>query len=67
LYQSINDARLKVNEWIDYNIDAVTIKKEDVHIVANAFDNMQLFYKIKKCIKTGDFEYVNDKGVIRKF
>jgi hypothetical protein len=67
LYQSINDARLKVNDWIDYNIDAVAVKKEDVHIVANAFDTMQLFYKIKKCIKTGDFEYVNDKGVIRKF
>lgn len=67
LYQSIFDARLQVLEWIDYNIDAITVKKEEVHIIANAFDEMKLLYKIKKCIKTGDFEYVNDKGIIRKF
>lgn len=67
LYRSIDDARFKVTDWIEYNIDAVTVKKEDVHIIANAFDEMNLLYKIKKCVKTGDFEYVNDKGVIRKF
>lgn len=67
LYISINDAKSNVNDWLEFNIDAVTVKKEDVHIIANSLDEMNLLYKIKKCVKISDFEYMTDKGVIRKF
>ena len=67
LYISINDAKSRVNDWIEFNIDAVTVKKENVHIIASAFDTMNLLYKIKKCVKIGDYEYMNEKGTIRKF
>lgn len=67
LYLAISDAKSTTTEWLEFNIDAVTVKKEDVHLIANSFDNMKLLYKIKKCIKIADYEYMTDKGKIRKF
>lgn len=67
LYKAINDAKERVEDWLDYNIDAVSVMQKDVHIIAQAFDEMNLLYKIKKCIKTDEFEYMNDFGVLRKF
>lgn len=67
LYQLIYDSRMRITDWIEYNIDAITVMQKDVPIVANAFDEINFQYKLKKCVKTDEFEYMNDNGTLRKF
>jgi hypothetical protein len=67
LYTSIDKAKSKVANWIEYNIDAVCVFEKDVPIISYAFDEMKFNYKIKEYVKTDEFEFMTERGLLRKF
>lgn len=49
------------NEFIDYNIDAITIKKEQLSNVVKAFTDMGLDIKVTRCLKANNSQYYYGK------
>ena len=67
LYKCIDEVRKNVENWIEYNIDAIAVSEKDLELVCKMFDNMDLTYKIKEYVKIDEYEYVTNKGKIRNF
>jgi hypothetical protein len=66
LYNTIEEIKNLSNNWINYNIDGISVPKKSLKIVCDYFDANNLIYKINECIKIDSDEYYQ-KGKIRKF
>jgi hypothetical protein len=58
LYTCVSNAVSLCNNVIEYNIDGVYVLAEDVDKVRKAFDEMNLIYKITKCVKLNEYEFM---------
>jgi hypothetical protein len=66
LYNCIQEVLKDINEWIEFNIDGVTIREKDLDIVCRKFNELNLIYKTNKCLKIDSNHYLL-KGKIRNF
>jgi hypothetical protein len=66
LYNTIDELKKSTDRWIDYNIDGISVCKNDLEKVSSILDNQNLLYKVNECIKIDNNEYYQ-KGKIRKF
>lgn len=65
LYTCISNVK-PGNDWIEYNIDGISVMAKDLDSVCKKFDEMNLKYKINECAKLDKKEYTL-KERIRKF
>jgi hypothetical protein len=65
LYNIIAGAVDKCTSWIEYNIDGITVKNEEVDLVQQYFKNEGFIFKIKECRKLNELEYVFGNTVRR--
>lgn len=67
LYRLIAEVKeVTKNNWIEYNIDGITIPKKQLEKVCDKFNELNLIYKINECVKLDNFEYIYNTK-IRKF
>lgn len=66
LYCCIQNAKEGIDDWIEYNIDAIVVQKKDLDLVCERLNQMNLVYKINDCIKLDSKEFVS-KNKVRKF
>lgn len=66
LYCCITNSKEGIKDWIEYNIDAVAIRKKDLTLVCERLSQMNLVYKVNECVKLDSKEYVS-KNKARKF
>ena len=60
LYKCITDVVSLCSNCIEYNIDGVSVLEEDINIVRYAFMSLGLKYKITKCTKLNQTEYIHN-------
>ena len=58
LYNVVAEAVDSTDEWIEYNIDGVTVLNTDVDKIQKYFDDNNWKYKITECRKLSDVEYL---------
>lgn len=66
LYRCIKYARKGAENWIEYNIDGVSVLAKDIPTVKTNLKDLSLDFKINECLKVSDTEY-SYKGKLRKF
>lgn len=67
LYRVIAQVRKTTkNNWIEYNIDGITVPYSEVENVVWEFMELELLFKINTCIKLDNSEYIYDTK-IKKF
>ena len=66
LYRSIQEAKNQANTCLEYNIDGLSVAKDDVRAVTAKLKELGLVYKISECRKIDDSNYTKG-GKIRKF
>lgn len=66
MYRSIGEVIKLVPNWIEYNIDSISVTQKDLNIVTQSFDKMNLMYKVEEAVKVDSKEYCI-KGKFRKF
>lgn len=66
LYLSISKAKEGIEDWIEYNIDAIVIQEKNLNLVCDRLTEMNLIFKINECVKLDSKEYVS-KNKVRKF
>ena len=66
LYKCIAEAMSVTENWVEYNIDGITVVKKDLQKICKELDKMNLLYKVNECVKIDKEEFVI-KGNIRKF
>jgi hypothetical protein len=66
LYNCIGTLTKLTDNWIEYNIDGISVSSKDKDAVCKCLEEMNLIYKVNECIKIDKHEYFQ-KGQIRKF
>lgn len=66
LYLIVHEVKNCTKNWIEYNIDAVSVTENDLDIICKKFESLKIKYKVNECIKIDSNEYFM-KGKIRKF
>lgn len=66
LYLCIQNARKGAENWLEYNVDGISILAKDIPLVKTNLKNLSLDFKINECLKVSDSEY-SYKGKVRKF
>ena len=66
LYNTIEKLKNLAPNWINYNIDGISVKKSEMLPICNFLDENKIIYKVNECIKIDNIEYYF-KGKIRKF
>lgn len=66
LYNTIDLLKSLTTDWLDYNIDGISVKEKDVQLITDKLEQLNLKYKINECIKIDASDYYQ-KGKIRKF
>ena len=66
LYNTIDELKQATHNWIEYNIDGISVIDKDLEKICSILDKMNLIYKVNECIKIDKNEYYQ-KGKIRKF
>lgn len=66
LYTCVRKCLTDTTEWLEYNIDGVSILSKEVGIVKKCLTDMNLEFKINECVKISDTEYLY-KGKNRLF
>jgi hypothetical protein len=66
LYNCIDTLKSFTDNWVEYNIDGISVPEKDKDAVCKCLDEMNLIYKVNECIKIDKNEYFQ-KGQIRKF
>lgn len=56
LYRTINDIADQV-DYIEYNIDGISILPEDKQLVKQYFNDLGLLYSTKLCVKLDEYKY----------
>ena len=55
-----------IENWVEYNIDGISVLADDLEKVCLKFNKMNLIYKINECLKIDNEDfYMKEK--IRKF
>jgi hypothetical protein len=62
LYNSITKVVPLCSDFIEYNIDGISVLANDVDIVTDAFIKAGLDYKITRCVKINDETYTHGCG-----
>lgn len=66
LYCCINEIKNMIENWVEYNIDGISVLADDLEKVCLKFNKMNLIYKINECLKIDNEDfYMKEK--IRKF
>lgn len=65
LYQVVNKGVESISEWLEYNIDGITVLNVDVDKVKSYFEKENLKFKITECRKLNDKEYLYGAKVRR--
>jgi hypothetical protein len=58
LYCCIKKALTGVKNWLEYNIDGVSVTAEDLNAVQNNLKQMNLAFKITQCRKVSETDYI---------
>jgi len=66
LYSVINMIKDQFDDWIEYNIDGISVVESDLEKAINLMNQQGLIYKVNQCLKIDKNEYYF-KGKIRKF
>jgi hypothetical protein len=66
LYNVVFEGVQITDEWIEYNIDGITVLNTDVDVIQKYFDKADFKYKITECRKLSDTDYLYGNSV-RKF
>jgi hypothetical protein len=66
LYNTIDKIKNQVSNWIEYNIDGISVMSKDLDFTKEILDQLDLRYKVNECFKVDKNEYYF-KGKIRKF
>jgi hypothetical protein len=66
LYNTIDKLKKSTSDWLDYNIDGISVKEKDLKLITEKLDSLNLKYKVNECIKIDSTSYYQ-KGKIRKF
>lgn len=66
LYTIIDGLKSINKDWIEYNIDGISVMEKDVSLICDSLDSLNLKYKINECVKIDKVDYYF-KGKIRKF
>jgi|688.fasta_scaffold619034_2 hypothetical protein len=66
LYNTIDNIKNQVENWIEYNIDGISVMSKDLDFTKEILDQFGLRYKVNECFKIDKHEYYF-KGKIRKF
>jgi hypothetical protein len=65
LYKTIQEALIGIENYVEYNIDGVTVMKDDVARVKKAFREEGLKFKVTECRKINDKEYLYGNKIRR--
>jgi hypothetical protein len=65
LYKTIENVRKTCENYLEYNIDGITVLSDDLHKVKHEMKKMGLHYKITECIKLNENEYISGSKVKR--
>ena len=65
LYKTIENVRKTCKNYLEYNIDGITVLTDDLLKVKSELKKLDLQYKITECIKINDREYVSGSKVKR--
>ena len=66
LYKVVQESLEDINDWIEYNIDGVSVYESDLSKITSHFTKHNIKYKITECKKLSDKEY-SYNGYIRHF
>jgi len=68
LYNYILDGVNLTNNWLEYNIDGISVLEHEKDIIINYFKECNLEFKINECIKMNDNEYLykNKKRIFKR-
>lgn len=66
LYNTMHRIKNQVSDWIEYNIDGISVMSKDLDFTKEILDQNGLLYKVNECFKIDKNEYYF-KGKIRKF
>jgi uncharacterized protein (DUF2164 family) len=58
LYRCIQCSLEEVGQWLEYNIDGISVMAADVDVARLALKRLGLTFKITECRKTSDAEYL---------
>jgi hypothetical protein len=58
LYNYIVDGVKLTNNWLEYNIDGITVLEHEKDIIINYFKECNLEFKVNDCIKLNQNEYL---------
>lgn len=57
LYSCIQGSIFGIGDYVEYNIDGVSVLAKDLDLVRSRFKGLGLCYKITECRKLSDYEY----------
>jgi hypothetical protein len=57
LYNCVQKSIFNVSDWLEYNIDGVTVMSDNLDAVCEEFKGMGLAFKITECRKVSETEY----------
>lgn len=66
LYRTIDLIKSEIPDWIEYNIDGISVHEKDLKSCISIIEKLGLKYKLNECLKIDKLEYYF-KGKIRKF
>jgi hypothetical protein len=66
LYECISRSINGISNWIEYNIDGVSVMNTDLDLIRERFKRMNLKYKVLECRKISDSQYTS-KGLERNY
>jgi hypothetical protein len=66
LYNVINSIKDQFDNWIEYNIDGISVMESDLEKAINLMNQQGLIFKVNQCLKIDKNEYYF-KSKIRKF
>jgi hypothetical protein len=63
LYSLIDQLKNNCTEWIEYNIDALSVCSKELPVVIEFFENHNINYKLTQCIKINDEQFLHGSKI----
>jgi hypothetical protein len=63
LYCLIEELKNNCVEWIEYNIDAISVTKKEIKKVIDFFETYSLNYKLTQCVKLNDAQFLHGSKI----
>jgi hypothetical protein len=61
----MNCVKLSNNEYIEYNIDSITVMADKVNAIKDYLKQNDLLFKITECRKVSETQYLSDYNLIK--